>query len=277
MLVVLVLVLVLVLGYHSGKKQAVAIVHSAIPSATKPVAPVYVPTNDNKLQFLPMQLTGQEEKAYQELKKAIWDMEPSVTIYNLSYKQLLNFEKLLFQSPELFWMKSPVWFVEQEEGYQLFFEFSMTKGERDAALKSIDKVTEDIFSQMPTDNLEGIIKSSCKWLQQNTVYALENGQPSNSLASQTILGPFLKNEGICSGYAKSLAYLIGKAGYPVGYCTGWYNDTYHAWVAIKSGKDVLFIDPTACVTINAPPVPVKELGSKYMLELLDWYIPAHQH
>lgn len=260
------------IGYYSGMKH-VTTIRFLEPLAAKPIVPIS--TDDDALQFIPIQLTDQEEKAYKKLQKAIWNMEPSATVHNISYQQLLNFEKLLLQSPELFWLKSPAWFVEQEDGYQLFFEFSMTREERDAALEDIDKVVEDIFSCIAPDNVQDVIKIGCKWLYKNTIYALENGQPSGSLVSQTILGPFLEKEGICSGYAKSLAYLIGKAGYPVGYCIGWYNNTYHAWVAIKNGENIFYIDPTACVTIQASPIPVDDLGPEYTLEFLNWYTPVN--
>ena len=274
LLMITALLLVFRAGYYKGTKQVNITAPLKKESATKPMAPVFTPQKNETLRFVPKQLNGQEKVAYEQLQKTIWDMSPSTTISDISYQQLINIERLLFQSPEIFWIKSPAWFVEQETGYQLFFEYCMTVAERDEVLEKIDTITTKILQHIDSDNPQEIIHAGCNWLQKNTRYASKNGLPNESVSSQSITGPLLEKEGICSGYAKTILYLLGKAGHPIGYCMGWYNDTYHAWVAFETDEQTFYIDPTACVTINSSSTAAEELGLEYNLEVLDWYTPA---
>lgn len=71
---------------------------------------------------------------------------------------------------------------------------------------------------------------------------IQNGQyyPYNS-----IVAPLLRKEAICSGYAKTFAYLMNKAGYEAAYCTGYTNGgIYHAWNAIVYNGEITYIDST---------------------------------
>lgn len=61
----------------------------------------------------------------------------------------------------------------------------------------------------------------------------------------SIVAPLLRKEAICSGYAKTFAYLMNKAGYEAAYCTGYTNGgIYHAWNAIVYNGEITYIDST---------------------------------
>lgn len=63
--------------------------------------------------------------------------------------------------------------------------------------------------------------------------------------SYSIVAPLLRKEAICSGYAKTFAYLMNKAGYEAAYCTGYTNGgIYHAWNAIVYNGEITYIDST---------------------------------
>lgn len=65
------------------------------------------------------------------------------------------------------------------------------------------------------------------------------------MLANSIVAPLLRKEAICSGYAKTFAYLMNKAGYEAAYCTGYTNGgIYHAWNAIVYNGEITYIDST---------------------------------
>ena len=139
------------------------------------------------------------------------------------------------KTPDIFWVTG--YQMEYNKNGQTYYKiypvYSMSADSKNSLEKKLQKET-DLFLQNNAEALNHDVWTAAyavnDWLCQNVTYTdeknIQNGQyyPYNS-----IVAPLLRKEAICSGYAKTFAYLMNKAGYEAAYCTGYTNGgIYHA-------------------------------------------------
>ena len=155
------------------------------------------------------------------------------------------------KTPDIFWVTG--YQMEYNKNGQTYYKiypvYSMSADSKNSLEKKLQKET-DLFLQNNAEALNHDVWTAAyavnDWLCQNVTYTdeknIQNGQyyPYNS-----IVAPLLRKEAICSGYAKTFAYLMNKAGYEAAYCTGYTNSgIYHAWNAIVYNGEITYIDST---------------------------------
>lgn len=155
------------------------------------------------------------------------------------------------KTPDIFWVTG--YQMEYNKNGQTYYKiypvYSMSADSKNSLEKKLQKET-DLFLQNNAEALNHDVWTAAyavnDWLCQNVTYTdeknIQNGQyyPYNS-----IVAPLLRKEAICSGYAKTFAYLMNKAGYEAAYCTGYTNGgIYHAWNAIVYNGEITYIDST---------------------------------
>lgn len=155
------------------------------------------------------------------------------------------------KTPDIFWVTG--YQMEYSKNGQTYYKiypaYSMSANSKNSLEEKLQKET-DLFLQNNAEALNHDAWTAAyavnDWLCQNVTYTdeknIQNGQyyPYNS-----IVAPLLRKEAICSGYAKTFAYLMNKAGYEAAYCTGYTNGgIYHAWNAIVYNGEITYIDST---------------------------------
>ena len=127
------------------------------------------------------------------------------------------------KTPDIFWVTG--YQMEYNKNGQTYYKiypaYSMSANSKNSLEKKLQKET-DLFLQNNAEALNHDVWTAAyavnDWLCQNVTYTdeknIQNGQyyPYNS-----IVAPLLRKEAICSGYAKTFAYLMNKAGYEEAY------------------------------------------------------------
>lgn len=179
-------------------------------------------------------------------------MNETITINtSISPRSMRILLKESLKTPDIFWVTG--YQMEYNKNGQTYYKiypvYSMSADSKNSLEKKLQKET-DLFLQNNAEALNHDVWTAAyavnDWLCQNVTYTdeknIQNGQyyPYNS-----IVAPLLRKEAICSGYAKTFAYLMNKAGYEAAYCTGYTNGgIYHAWNAIVYNGEITYIDST---------------------------------
>lgn len=179
-------------------------------------------------------------------------MNETITINtSISPRSMRILLKESLKTPDIFWVTS--YQMEYNKNGQTYYKiypaYSMSANSKNSLEEKLQKET-DLFLQNNAEALNHDVWTAAyavnDWLCQNVTYTdeknIQNGQyyPYNS-----IVAPLLRKEAICSGYAKTFAYLMNKAGYEAAYCTGYTNGgIYHAWNAIVYNGEITYIDST---------------------------------
>ena len=179
-------------------------------------------------------------------------MNGTITINtSISPRSMRILLKESLKTPDIFWVTG--YQMEYNKNGQTYYKiypaYSMSANSKNSLEEKLQKET-DLFLQNNAEALNHDVWTAAyavnDWLCQNVTYTdeknIQNGQyyPYNS-----IVAPLLRKEAICSGYAKTFAYLMNKAGYEAAYCTGYTNGgIYHAWNAIVYNGEITYIDST---------------------------------
>lgn len=179
-------------------------------------------------------------------------MNETITINtSISPRSMRILLKESLKTPDIFWVTG--YQMEYNKNGQTYYKiypvYSMSANSKNSLEEKLQKET-DLFLQNNAEALNHDVWTAAyavnDWLCQNVTYTdeknIQNGQyyPYNS-----IVAPLLRKEAICSGYAKTFAYLMNKAGYEAAYCTGYTNGgIYHAWNAIVYNGEITYIDST---------------------------------
>ena len=179
-------------------------------------------------------------------------MNETITINtSISPRSMRILLKESLKTPDIFWVTG--YQMEYNKNGQTYYKiypaYSMSANSKNSLEQKLQKET-DLFLQNNAEALNHDVWTAAyavnDWLCQNVTYTdeknIQNGQyyPYNS-----IVAPLLRKEAICSGYAKTFAYLMNKAGYEAAYCTGYTNGgIYHAWNAIVYNGEITYIDST---------------------------------
>lgn len=147
-------------------------------------------------------------------------MNETITINtSISPRSMRILLKESLKTPDIFWVTS--YQMEYNKNGQTYYKiypaYSMSANSKNSLEEKLQKET-DLFLQNNAEALNHDVWTAAyavnDWLCQNVTYTdeknIQNGQyyPYNS-----IVAPLLRKEAICSGYAKTFAYLMNKAGY----------------------------------------------------------------
>ena len=156
------------------------------------------------------------------------------------------YEYVLADHPEIFWEDgSSVSYTESSIGGKTTFEIYASKQFSDDDVRSYEKQLNDIteaimnrVQQMDSDYEK--VKYIYDYVIDHTSYQ------ENSVHNQTILSVFLYQSSVCAGYAKSMQYLLQKAGIPCTYLWGGttYSNEDHAWNMVKMDGEYYYLDAT---------------------------------
>lgn len=156
------------------------------------------------------------------------------------------YEYVLADHPEIFWEDgSNVSYTESTIGGKTTFEIYASKQFNDDTVRAYEKqlndVTEPILKkvqQMDSDYEK--VKYIYDYIIDHTSYQ------ENSIHNQTILSVFLYQSSVCAGYAKSIQYLLSKAGIPCTYLWGGttYSSEDHAWNMVNMDGEYYYLDAT---------------------------------
>lgn len=179
-------------------------------------------------------------------------MNETITINtSISPRSMRILLKESLKTPDIFWVTG--YQMEYNKNGQTYYKiypvYSMSADSKNSLEKKLQKET-DLFLQNNAEALNHDVWTAAyavnDWLCQNVTYTDEkNIQNGKYYPYNSIVAPLLRKEAICSGYAKTFAYLMNKAGYEAAYCTGYTNGgIYHAWNAIVYNGEITYIDST---------------------------------
>ena len=191
-----------------------------------------VSANENKKCYFVREnnFTDNEISIINIIIENIRTMNEIITINtSISPRSMRILLKESLKTPDIFWVTG--YQMEYNKNGQTYYKiypvYSMSADSKNSLEKKLQKET-DLFLQNNAEALNHDVWTAAyavnDWLCQNVTYTdeknIQNGQyyPYNS-----IVAPLLRKEAICSGYAKTFAYLMNKAGYEAAY-----DSTYNA-------------------------------------------------
>lgn len=263
-------------GYDSGLESAQQHVLTINP-ITQNTTNVREPLSDGEkyeypasVRFVPSDLSKEDLAIYMQIIQNIYHMNSVFQVEGTSYTQLQQLLDFAMNSPDVFWINGPMLIqkqtTEDENTYIVSAQYTISREKRDEIIAQIENTASSIMNK-EFESAEKASKKICDWLQKYSQYAYTAPRvPDVTHETSHILGPLLEGRAICSGYAKTMSYLLGYAGYASGYCIGWDEmGNYHAWNEIENMQ---YIDPTKAV------VQKNMKNSKLKLEKIFRYTPC---
>lgn len=152
----------------------------------------------------------------------------------------------LNDKPEHFWVKHLKYYQSNisQQIVKIEFEYSVDLAERENRQRQIDRVVNEIISQLNQFNNDYTkIKYVHDYIINNTTYDI------NAPDNQNIYSVFVNRRSVCAGYAKSLQYIMNKIGVYSLYVTGKIKshdqeEINHAWNIIKLDNQYYHLDIT---------------------------------
>lgn len=199
-------------------------------------------------------LSGDENAVYDSVAAAIrnFDDQAVFTVRSetaVSMERVIEIARIAQETPEFFWVESITWctWTNNPDGtrtYTLDITYWLTKEERNAYLLLLEAKLARLQDQFGASDIFEASKQVNKYLTYNTSY-VQNKAEQLEHPYDTILGPLIFRQAICSGYAKTYNYLMSMLGYESAYCLGYTDDNvFHAWTAIRDDGNVYYTDPT---------------------------------
>lgn len=193
------------------------------------------------------QLKPEEQKIYDTIYYHLSKRDDSYGVEAKDKDTLFQlYEYVLADHPEIFWEDgSSVSYTESTIGNQTTFEIYANQQFSDDMVQTYEKQLNDItepilknVQQMDSDYEK--VKYIYDYVIDHTTYQ------ENSIHNQTILSVFLYQSSVCAGYAKSIQYLLQKAGIPCTYLWGGttYSNEDHAWNMVSMDGDYYYLDAT---------------------------------
>lgn len=194
-------------------------------------------------------LDERQQIYYQCMLNCILTMDSSVTIEYNDYETMkIAFEAIRRDYGGLFWVDG---FNYETSGNETIFYpiYSMTEDEVRSREGLIEAETETILNNIDDASDYGIAKGIYEYLVENVTYN------RNAKNGQNILGVFLENECVCSGYASATQFLFSLVGIESIIVTGTAGGENHAWNVVNlDGKwynmDVTFGATDYTDTVN---------------------------
>lgn len=202
------------------------------------------PADYTPLRHYRTTLTGEEVPLYETIAAAISGFAPSVTgmrdVDPDRLFEILNF--VSYDYPEYFWFEGKASTETTSFGSttltDLTLSYTMTPGEAAHIQADIRRVTDDYLRHMAgmteTEKVEYVYHR----LGLDTIYDLDH-------RDQSFCTVLLENTGLCAGYARSMQYILSRAGMDVIYLSGTaHTGEAHSWNVVKVDGQYYHTDAT---------------------------------
>ena len=208
--------------------------------------------NPNKVYF--NGLSNIEKHVYNAILSEIYDFPDSITIPQVTQKQLENIrDALLYDNPDLFFLgRKPTWFSKLT-GSVIMPEYYISKSVYEIQKKKLDKVCDNILSSLTNPDDE--------WQTELEIhdYIIDNCHykfVENDYVYSSAYGALVNGEAACEGYSKAAKLLFDMAGIECSVVGGNMidesgNEIYedgnpkkHMWNAVKINGDYYYLDCT---------------------------------
>lgn len=193
-----------------------------------------------------------EDMLYDAIQTALYNMEAefSVPTYGLAEEDVLRIVRLAYNAPDIFWVESGSYVLDEnrEDMATFRFEYSCSVEERDRIFAGICQMADQIVAESD-GTLEGVASAAAGWLDANVTY--DNSGVDKGRSNAQITNAVMDGLTVCTGFSKTLDFVLLRAGYSAAYITGKTEVGLHAWSAYGDGSTVLYGDATfGCV--NCP-------------------------
>lgn len=206
------------------------------------------------------QLSKQEKILYERMRMAISDYDTAVTegFEELEIDDVSKvYEYLLFDYPELFWAAetSTIYYEQDDDKMKVtefVFEYSLSDAQRKLYQVEVESKIEPFLLRASTlsNDYEKVL-AAYEYVIDLCTYDSETydrvtlGDTENiSSSSYNMLGVFIDNKAVCTGYVKAFQYLLNRMGIPVIYVNGESKGEKHVWNAVCIDGVWCYIDVT---------------------------------
>ncbi len=199
---------------------------------------------DSKNGYSYNQLNQMEQKVYLEIYCSILEMN-EFNIISATDSDMIEkaFNCVMNDHPELFYINGYV-YTEYQINNNLYLNFSgkyiYSPEEKIEKEKEIELKTAFVLNNINKLNTDyDKTKYIYEYVITNTEYV------ASSEDNQNILSVMINKESVCQGYAKTVQYLLDKAGVKSVFLTGYtINGIKHAWNMVYLDNKPYFIDAT---------------------------------
>lgn len=230
------------------------------------------------------QMSDNAQKAYDELKEAVLNHKKKVTIkYSINNDDFNEIaELLILHDPMTFNLKDieATSVKSRSISFKLSYRYTDESYRKMVASyeKKVDKILSRLDDDMTTYSKIKIIHDS---IANTALYDVDYK------LSDTMYGTLVKGRGKCDGYAKTFAYICGKAGIRtvtvIGKDVYSTDDSMHMWNKVYYNKqwynvDVTWDDPVSNMSDNRKyeffMVSDNEIGKTHTEDNLSFKVPA---
>lgn len=154
-------------------------------------------------------LSKEQQKAYRLLYTAFKDFAETCTLPVSEEDVKSVWTAVLYDNPEIFWIRNDYEFIDFEKAVQLSPHYSMTKDEADRISKELEVSVEKLVrnAQDLADDYEKELYFH-DYICENTVY----DETTFGNIGNTAYSTLLNGKAICEGYARAMQILLDRAG-----------------------------------------------------------------
>lgn len=190
------------------------------------------------------QLGEEEQILYQEVYAALSDMQEEQEV-STTDPDMLNkvFSCVMNDHPELFYVEGYQYTKYSADGVitriTFYGTYSMSREEAANNRLLIDAYAKECLAGIKQNADEyDKVKYLYDYLIEHTDYDV------NAANNQNICSVFIGHASVCQGYAKSMQYLLQKAGIFATLVTGYTNNEGHAWNLVRVNGEYYYLDAT---------------------------------
>ena len=194
-------------------------------------------------------LTDEEKQVYYDILENAnkYNQEMFDLTYNTLYIDNIEniFNSVLFDNPELFWLKSYLYYTYEGEENVISLELKYYEDLEDLNLmkQKLNNITEKIVNE--TNHYLNDFEKE-KFVHDKLAKSIEYDMDMKD--DQRVYGALVDNKAVCAGYAKAFQLIMRKLNIPTYYISGDINegdDTGpHAWNIIKLDDGLYNVDLT---------------------------------
>lgn len=224
-------------------------------------------------------LPEKEKAVYTEILYAIVCYQDDVYLSTKEDEVLAKcFQCVLNDHPEIFYVNGYHYVNYLIDGQivkiSLTIDRTMTKEERDKYQAVVDGCVDKILNELP-ENAGDYEKAkfAYDYVIQHTKYDL------NSQNNQNILSVFLDGRSVCSGYTKSVQYLLQKMDIPSATILGRVGSERHSWNFVEVNGLYYYIDATwgdsSYYAATGSDTGISDINYDYFLVTYDMLCKTH--
>lgn len=154
-------------------------------------------------------LSAEQQKAYRLLYTAFKAFDENCTLPVPEEEVKAVWTAVLYDNPEIFWIRNDYEFIDFEKAVQLSPHYSMTKDEADRISKELEASVEELAGN--AQELTGDYEKELyfhDYICENTVY----DEATFGNIGNTAYSALLNGRAICEGYARAMQILLDRAG-----------------------------------------------------------------